>query len=368
MDMYKLFLNIIFLGGGLITLSAQESGNPKQSPYDELKTLCYQIQNENHALRSQVRNRDSLDYAAIRSQIFDAYQSIQKINLEYLSTTDKIAVTGLFTKLLQANNPTSDILGFRFHETILKAAEKHFKNELKSENEKSRFSQIITKLVNNPVISSLANSNPITSVTAAIVSTVAGYSTTAVDINRSGNKIREVSATTTDAFSQKNIDAFRSELQPYIQFYDALNIASQRYLAGLDNISQRHTYLKVTVDTFRDQLYNSLQVDDSNTLIKLASVLPDPGSGKVNFQSHLKDPRVIQCSKVVSGLPPLLLTVQQFRREYDHTLLIFLKEYISALESAKKIPSNQLDQAKIDSLISDIQSFMNHEIVFPQNK
>lgn len=360
--MYRLWIYIFFLWGCPPWLNGQETGNLRQSQYDELKNICYQIQTENQALRSQVRNRDSLDYAAIRSQVFEAFQSIHKIDLEYLSTTDKIAVTGLFTKLLQANNPTSDILGFRFHETILKAAEKHFKNELRSEPERSRFNQVITKLVNNPIVSSLANSNPITSVTAAIISTVAGYSTTSLDIDKNGNKIKDVSAVTIDAFCQKNIDAFRSELQPYIQFYDALNTASQRYLAGLENISQRHTYLKNTVDNFKEQLYNSIQVDDSSTLIKLASVLPDPSSGKVNFQTHLKDPRVIQCYRVVSGLPPLLLTVQQFRREYDHTLLTFLKEYISALESAKKIPSAQLDQAKIECLIADIQVFMNHEI------
>jgi hypothetical protein len=295
-------------------------------------------------------------------EIFEAFNNTRKINFDFMNTTDKIAVTGLFTKLLQANNPTSDILGFRFSETIIKASEKYFKSELKSEKEKVRFGQVVSKLVNNPVISTLANTNPITSVTAAIISTVAGFSTTTVEVEKDGNRIRDVSSETQDAFSQKSIEAFRSEMQPYISFYDALNLSSSKYMSGLDVINQKYTHLKGKVENYKNELYSSLSINDTNTLVKLATILPDPAMHNIDFRKCLKDPGIRQCAVVASKLPFLEQSVKDFRREYDQILLAFLKEYLSALNSAKKLPAASLDQSKIDSLVKDIELFIRSEI------
>jgi len=341
---------------------AQKTGKDLSHQVKELQSQVADMQAENQALRKQIRSRDSLSYAGYRKQIFEAFNEAPRINFNFLNTTDKIAVTGLFTKLLQANNPTSDILGFRFNETILKAAEKHFIHELPTESERLRFGQIIAKLVGNPVISSLANTNPITSVTAAVISTVAGFSTTSVEVSKEGNKVKEVSATTHDAFNQKSLEAFRSELQPYINFYDALNLASTRYISGLETVNRRYTYLKNTVDTYRTQLFTSLSVNDTNTLIRLAYLLPDPSNPETDYAVYLKNQTILNCVQLAGKLPAVEQSVTEFHREYEQTLLTFLNEYIAALESARKLPAATLDQAKIDALILDIKSFITSEI------
>jgi hypothetical protein len=341
---------------------SQPGNGSLQKQLNELKSFCNDLQSESSILKSQLRSKDSLTYARMRMEIFEAFNNSRKINFDFLNTTDKIAVTGLFTKLLQANNPTSDILGFRFNETIIKASEKYFKSELKSEKEKLRFGQIVYKLVNNPVISTLANTNPITSVTAAIINTVAGFSTTSVEVEKEGSKIKNISTSTQDAFSQKNIEAFRVELQPYINFYDALNISSAKYMLGLDQINQKYLYLKGKVDSYKHELYSSIQISDTNTLMKLTTILPDPASDRIDHGKCLRDPRIQQCFAIAAKLPVLEQSVKDFRREYDQTLLTFLKEYVSALISAKKLPASSLDQSKIDSLIKDIESFIKSEI------
>jgi hypothetical protein len=340
----------------------QSTNASVQKQMVELRALYCSIQAENIILKSQIRTQDSLSYARMRMEIFEAFNTAPRINFDFLNTTDKIAVTGLFTKLLQANNPTSEILGFRFNETIMKASEKYFKSELRNEPEKIRFGQIMAKLVDNPVISTLANTNPITSVTAAIISTVAGFSTTSVDVVKEGNKVKDVSSTTVDAFSQKNIEAFRAELQPYINFYDALNIASSRYLSGLENINQHYTYLKGNVDSYKQQLYASLSINDTNTLMHLANILPDPSSRNIEYGKLLTDQRIQSSAGLARKLPSIQLLVKDFRREYDQTLITFLREYISALQSAKKLPSTSIDQSKIDALIADIEAFIKGEI------
>ena len=340
-----------------------QNGNTSlQKQMEEIRSLCHSMQEENDLLKAEIRSRDSLAYTRLRLQIFEAFNTVPRLNFDFIHTTDKIAVTGLFTKLLQANNPTSDILGFRFNDVILETSEKYFLVELKSEPERTRFSQVIHKLVNNPVISVLANSNPITSVTAAIISTVAGFSSTSVQVEKEGSHIKNVAATTKDAFSQKNIEGFRLELQPYIEFYDALNTASSRYISNLKSINQKYNYLKAKVDAVHSQLFASIAISDSNTWIMLTQSLPDPGHGNTNFEKYIINPQILNCAAIAAGIPSLDQSVKEFRKEYELSLYSFLKEYILALQSAKKLSPSSIDHSKIDKLIAEIELFIQHEL------
>jgi hypothetical protein len=346
----------------VLLLPKAESQNTSiqvQKQLNELSILCKNIQQENILLKAQIRYNDSITYAGIRNTVFAAFTIISQLNSDYIVTSDKIAVTGLFTKLMQANNPTSDILGFRFSETIIKASEKHLKNELKSDSEKTRFSQIVAKIVNNPVISSLTTFNPITAVTSAIISSVAGFSTTSVDAVKDGNKVRDITYITTDAFSQQNIEAFRSELQPYINFYDALNVASIRYISGIDNLNLRYTFLIGQVGLYKNELYTAIGCDDKSTLYQLSKMLPDPSSKDIEYKNFISDKSIRQCDEIAQKIPALNQTVQDYKREHELLLKSLLNDYIKALLSARNFNSENIDKSKIDTLVNDIMVFIN---------
>ncbi|MFH1120227.1 MAG: hypothetical protein V1775_10410 [Bacteroidota bacterium] len=339
----------------------QSTPAPIQKKVNELTILCNNIQIENNRLKSQIRLRDSMTYTEIRNNVFEAFTIVSQLSSDYTVTSDKIAVTGLFTKLMQANNPTSDILGFRFSETIINASEKHLKNELTSEHEKTRFSQIIAKIVNNPVVSSLTSFNPITAVTSAIISSVAGFSSTTVEAVKEGNKVRDIQYSTIDAFSQQSIEAFREELKPYINFYDALNVASLRYISGIDNLNLRYTFLISQVGFYRDELYASIGCDDKSTFYQLSRMLPDPVVQEIEYHNFISDKSIHQCEEIAKKIPGLNQTVQDYKREYTLLLKSLLDEYIKALVSARNFTPESIDKKKIDSLVTDIEMFMKDE-------
>jgi len=349
---------MVFSIFALTDAEGQNSPLPIQKRVNDLTELCNSIQIENNRLKLQIRSRDSMTYTKIRSNIFEAFTIVSQLSSDYTVTSDKIAVTGLFTKLMQANNPTSDILGFRFSETIIKASEKHLKKELTSEHEKSRFSQIIAKIVNNPVISSMSSFNPITAVTSAIISSVAGFSSTTVEAVKDGNKVRDVKYTTIDAFSQQSIESFREELQPYIDFYDALNVASLKYISGIDNLNLRYTFLISQVGLYKTELYASIGCDDNSTFYQLSRMLPDPAIQEIDYQIFNSDKAIQQCGAIASKIPGLNQTVQDYKREYNLLLKSLLNEYIKALLSARKFAPESIDKKKIDTLIADIEAFM----------
>lgn len=332
-----------------------------QNQLNELTKLCNTIQSENTQLKAQLRSRDSITYAVTRNNIFEAFTIITQLSSDYTVTTDKIAVTGLFTKLMQANNPTSDILGFRFSETIIKASEKHLKNQLASNQEKTRFGQVIAKIVNNPVISSLTNYNPITAVTSAIISSVAGFSTTTVEAVKDGKKVRDINYATTDAFSQQSIESFRAELQPYINFYDALNVASVRYISGIDNLNLRYTFLIGQVGLFKDELYASIGCNDKSTFYQLSKLLPDQTTQYIDYKAFLTDNSIRQCETVAQKIPALHQTVQDYKREYDLLLKSLLNDYVKALLSARNFTPESIDKTKIDALVNDIMEFLQEK-------
>jgi hypothetical protein len=259
-----ILLILICLGNWL---QAQPGTIELQKQLDDLRSRIRSLEKENDQLKTGNRTGDSAEYASIRAEIFEAITNIPQLDFNFTNTTDKIAVTGLFTRLMQANNPSSDILGFRFSEIIFSACEKHFKDVLKDEKDKKRFSLVIGKIIDNPVVSSLANTNPVTSVVAAIISTIAGFTTNKVELEKEGGKIKDVSVEQQDAFENRNLAGFRKELQVYIDFYDALIVASSLYLKGLDDLKGKYANLANSVEDYKTSFYHELGLDEDNYLI-----------------------------------------------------------------------------------------------------
>lgn len=353
----KFHLSIMIL---LFTISGawsqQDDGIQKQM--DELRSRIRNLERENQVLRADSRIIDSLEYCEMRKEIFEAFANESQLDFDFKSTTEKIAVTGLFTRLMQANNPVSDILGFRFTDVIFSAADKHFKGQLNNEPDRRRFSQIISKIISNPLVSTLANSNPITSVVSTIITTIIGFTTTSLSMDKEGGRVRDVSIGQKDAFDEKDINAFRSEMQVYINFYDQLILASQRYLAGLRELSDKYAYLKASVDEFLQDLHAHVDTSGDIDLIGLTALLPDPTIPGLDFRVLLQDEDIRQTVEVARQFPALQITVASFKYEYNLLLLRFLEDYIRILRTAEDFPDQAIDKIRIEGLISEIKSFI----------
>jgi hypothetical protein len=342
-------------------LFCQNENNDVKKQLDELRSRIKNLEKENEILKAENRWNDSIVYCDLRNDIFYACTNLPQLDFDFKRTAEKIAVTGLFTKLMQANNPTSDILGFRFTEVIFNASEKHFRYILKDVQDRKRFSQVISKIIDNPVISTLANTNPVTSVVGAIISTIAGFTTSKVNLEKEGGRIEDVTVVQEDIFDQGNISAFRDDLQVYIDFYDALIIASSDYLAGLEELNAKYAYLVQSVDDYKAELYSAIEVRENNMLIRLSKILPDPAIRGIDFKAISDDP-VIRTSHRMAGKYPLLqLAVNDFKKDYNSLLFKYLNTYTSTLETALEFPDADIDKSKINDLIADINVFIRNQ-------
>jgi hypothetical protein len=358
--MKKIFL-IWLMISGCQALYGQTGPSALQRKLEELTSRMSQLERENHRLNKEMRTRDSISYCTLRLEIFEAFIRAPELCFDFKNTTDKIAVTGLFAKLMQANNPSSDILGFRFTEIIFSACEKHFIEELKKEKDRARFGQVISKIINNPIVSSLASTNPVTSVVAGIVSTIAGFSTSEAELKKDGGRIREVEVINEDVFDEKSLAAFRSELQIYIDFYDALILASDNYLAGLASLETKYSSLVESVRLYQQRLFVSTGQQEKNIIIALSGLLPDPSTQVIDFQACLLDEKILRTLLVAREYPVLKESVNELKKDYNSLLFHFLSEYILALESTRKFPAGVVDPSRIEALMQDINSFMESQ-------
>ena len=340
---------------------SQPDGTGFQLQLDDLRHRIELLEKENHSLTGDIRAKDSLQYCIIRQQIFEAYSNIPQLDLNFKNTSEKIAVTGLFTKLMQANNPSSDILGFRFTEIIFAACEKNFLHKIKEEKEKKRFGQVINKIINSPVLSSLANTNPVTSVVSAIISTIAAFSTPVVELQKEGNRIKEIQVENQDVFDQQSLEAFRDELQVYIDFYDALILSSENYLVGLEQLDTKYSGLMESVAAYQTEMYNMLGGEKNNMISLLSILLPDPEHQPVDFSKYLTDLKVTSILTGARKLPVLQQSVFDFKKEYNGLLFKFLNNYLSTLEKSDNFTNGTVDPVRINALKEDIISFIESQ-------
>ena len=344
------------------SIFSQPSQADLQRQLDELKFRIKTLESENETIKTAAISRDSADYCSMRSEIFTAFSNLPQLDFDFKSTTDKISVTSIFTKLMQACNPTSDILGFRFADIIFTSAERNFLPALKDERDRRRFSHIMCKIIDNPIVSSLANSNPITSVVAAIISTIAGFTTSQVDVEKDGGRIKDVSLEQKDAFDNHCIMAFREELQVYIDFYDAMLKVSKNYQDGLTELEEKYAFLIQSVNDYKTGLYHEIRADEFNILLKLAVLLPDPATIKVDYDQLLTDAAIRKCLEIAGNYPGLKSSVTAFKQEYNDLLLNFLTGYRAILETSASFPDQNIDQSKTQQLIADINDFIGKQM------
>jgi hypothetical protein len=355
----KIPAHYIFLALLSASNSYAQEGNAIQLQIDELKSRVRTLERENLQLMREGRSLDSLQYSRVRHQVFDAASNLPALELDYRYTNEKIALTGLFTKLMEANNPTSDILGFRFTDVIFQAAERHFRSNLRSDHDRRRFSQLISKILENPVVTSLANTNPVTSVVSAIVSSIVGFTTTSASLEKEGSKVRDVAVEQNDAFNTKMITAFREEVQDYIDFYDQLIRASEQYLSGLENLDRKYAYLMQKISGFEAEFACKSGCEGQIDLIRLTELFPEPGLPGTDYRALLADENAAAIAELAAKYPQLRQDVDSLKKEYEGLIREFLEEYIRILESALKFPEKAISRERIGGLIDEIRVFLS---------
>ncbi|HNQ83945.1 MAG TPA: hypothetical protein PLW31_09385 [Bacteroidales bacterium] len=355
--MKKLAITVAILTASFT--SGGQQGNPElQKQVDELKARVKQLEKENIVFIAGNKTEDSLDYALCRAEIYKIFLHLQKLDGDYQHTSDKLAVTGLFSKLIQAGNPTSDILGFRFTDVIMTSVDKHFIQYLKDEKDKKRLINVIGKIMDNPVVSNLANTNPVTSVIASVIHIVSDFSTTSVELKKNGRKVTGAGVNEQDIFDSPSIKNFRASLQIYIDFYDVLNQITSEFVKSLDDLNKEYHTLNTRISLFKSDLYNTLNVNDENLFLRLSQALPDPSADRINNEIMITRAVVKDCYRFSDRFAVLREDADEYEIRYKTLLYSFLDDYIKTLGLINDFPDSSIDKSRARELADEIKCYI----------
>lgn len=111
-----------------------------------------------------------------------------------------------------------------------------------------------------------------------------------------------------------------------------------------------------------------MDINDENLLVRLSSLLPDPETPGLDFNTLIIEEHVSASLSLTGKFAGLQKSVEEFRRDYNLLLLDFLTDYRQILETALAFPEHDTDNSKTTELIDSINEFIDSQLSDPQKQ
>lgn len=354
--MKNILLSISFF---LVISNSLRAQDNIENKIKELENQVTLILKQDSLFRRTINQEDSINFILTRNSIINAVDNAPALVFNFDKIVENIEKDGLWTKIVDANNPSSDILGASFTDVVTKAAEKHFLDAL-DKKDRPRFADIVNKIVKNPIVSSVLSSNPVTSVVASITNAASDFFAN----NITGAKIKDLAVDTKNVFDQKKLEAFNKELAPYINFYDEMIKTNDSYYSGLSRLKAKNKYLSQNISSYNVKLIVSLGIDMNSSVPKSTQAnnmftLQKDKYGFNDYRAVLAKSEIKKTKEHSDKYVVYKIQVEDFQEEYNQLLKGYLEENIRLLTKAKTITLTEgFDPKKIDNLITQIGNFI----------
>lgn len=312
---------------------------------------------ENEQLKKRQLASTKKEWAKFKNSIIDVVIDGDKFEGDFESFKNSVEQSLVFSKLLEANNPCSNVLGFTFTDIIRRLAIANFKHALPA-GVRPRFEEDIAEAIDNPIWGIILKSNPVTMLVTNVVDKIAGF------IKKI--KIRRETVVSIDrAYDKVRFERFMKDLQPYIQFYDELVRATKEYQLKVNELVNRKGELKARMHNYHGNFLTTLGVQATN-----GSLLNNEVNAKLNpveeeetaYLAILSNEDFIKAHKIAEKFPVLKTNVLQYKLEFYNVLNTFLDQNISALEAAKSFKNNNPQIEEILELVNEQKESLKSKI------
>ena len=326
--------------------------------FNKLKAQLEELVIENAKLKERNLAAAKKEWKQFKDTILEVVADGDLFEGDFENFRKQVEDTTLFTKLIDANNPLSEVLGFTFLEVVERLAKQNFLNALPVEDRPRFEMEIIKSTIQNPVWQVLLQSNPVTFLVANVVDKISGF-IKKIKIKR--DKIIDIES----AYDKAKIKNFITDLQPYIQFYDALSRATREYDAAVNELINRKGELKVRMNNYHGNFLNKLGVNATSgaALINQVTEKITPASQEEeSYLALLEDENLINAHNIAKNFPLLKSSVRQFKLEYNKIFHKYLTGNLNALEAAKMFKSNNTELKDLIETIEKKQKELAEEI------
>ena len=317
----------------------------------ELEAQLAQLLAENEQFKKREHLAQKQHFEELIEVILRAVDEGDKLESDYKNLLQAIEKDQLLIDLTEANNPNSEVLGFQFMKVILDSIEKHFSPAITDTKVKSRFLNVVKKVVKSPVLAAVLSTNPVTGAVYSIIDKVTSFTTN----HPVGKKVKDLTIETRSVFQEDRIKGFYTDMEKYILFYDSLLQASAKYDAAVDNLKQKNKSLTGVLNHYHTDVLKDLGVDldsDKPKLMQVDKILSPPplNGGTLDYGAITSNEKVINAHKRAVEFSSLKERYESLRIDYNNIVVIFLDAYLDAFEKAEGFTDKSIDKSKLTDL------------------
>ncbi|RMD69794.1 MAG: hypothetical protein D6818_09915, partial [Bacteroidetes bacterium] len=202
--------------------SVSQANEALQRQLTELQRRNADLLAQSRRIKEAQVRRDSIEWRRAYTDVTRAVLRGDKLEGDFRHTLMRVKSDRLFTRLMDAQNPQGNELGFRFTEVVVQASNNTLAKHIPDKSTRKRWQAVVERVLANPFVSGFVASNPLTSITMTLVDAAINFTDVRLVKEVNGQPARRVKDLEMDAdnvFRAEQIKAFVAELEPYIQFY-----------------------------------------------------------------------------------------------------------------------------------------------------
>jgi len=263
---------------------------------------------------------------------------------------------GVYNKISQANNPTSDILGFKLTDIIRKS----FAETLKERNISTDKVMPLNNVVNN-LIHGLGAAFPPLQLISSVVAGISAFTdksfiAQSVQSNRRIRFINDIALIgQTSSLDTVFIGSFTRKLAPYINFYIELNKINTGFDEDLSKFSFFYGDMSQNINAMIMEFERNTTISLSGSIAPQINRLMNysqSGSGRFIHADYNRKPEVTYVTRALESTYEFVKLFNEYAREYLFITNRNIENNKAQLLSAKKLPNS--NPAAIDRLIAAI--------------
>ena len=344
------FFVVTFFSLHVISQGLVANGNTNQDMGKEiarLKELIKQLQ-ENE-LQS-----DKAKYQKNHQLIVNGIEIIKEIHQGTVEIAGARSQNILYKKLIDINNPGSEVLGFQLLEVINKILEENISLLPLANQEKKRLKGIVGNLFDG-----LKKTFPPLQVITSAFSAISSFNIFKPRLEKLNKKADSLIIEVENPITAPIIQKINEQLLPYIEFYTDLNKINSNFEYALYQHGVEYRDYVDEVKTLKETIEKNINLNESigNRINELFDIT-NSSAINFNYKEKLNSEIIKELISNCIGIYDLVDRYKKFSNDFLYIQDDFYKNNIALLEKkAKKLPYK--DDAKIDDLVKDIKELKN---------
>ena len=330
---------------------------PNNAGIDQSMDITAEITKLKNVIKELQENElqsDKAKYQKNYQLIVNGLDIIKEMHQGAVEITGARSQNILYKKLIDVNNPSSDILGFQLLDVLINTLENNISLLPIMDHEKSRLKGQVGNLFEG-----LKKMVPPLQIITSCVSLVSSFNTYKPRIEKLSRKADSLVVDVTNPVTKEVMQKITSQLQPYILFYTELD----RTNAAFENALYQHEiqyrdYIE-ELNNLKEIIEKKINLNESiGEQINTVFDITNSSAQDFNYKEKLNNDTV---KELVGNCVSVYEMVDRYKKFTNDFIVIeddFYKNNILILQNiARNLPYK--DTAKIDALIAELNQLKN---------